>query len=305
MPRTPPPPDPPRLRQISAICGRSTPCVDALRYAGRWPATREIRSQALKSEATGFALIFVLSFVADRAGTCPWPGGWAAQGVSRMDAATEPTWTYLQRPLRSPPARPTPKSRCSRDPPQPRGLRRWPPTARSAAPPNPEPCACSRIDHAIDDNVVPTWRRTLSPASRVPPSAPPSPSRATPGPASRAAPSGPARPLIGDLPMYDPIVRSAERSTRSCRPRRLAWLLAWPPVPPPCPAWRRPPAVPAWPSGTRPRSTGPAIPCRKEASSIGRTRTSGTRRRTIRPVRPTTPTSAPVMAAPASRRWSA
>lgn len=26
--------------------------------------------------------------------------------------------------------------------------------------------------------------------------------------------------------MYDPIVRSAERSTRSCRPRRLAWLLA-------------------------------------------------------------------------------
>ena len=26
--------------------------------------------------------------------------------------------------------------------------------------------------------------------------------------------------------MYDPIVRSAERATRSCRPRRLAWLLA-------------------------------------------------------------------------------
>ena len=26
--------------------------------------------------------------------------------------------------------------------------------------------------------------------------------------------------------MYDPIVRSAERSTRSCRPRHLAWLLA-------------------------------------------------------------------------------
>jgi hypothetical protein len=103
---------------------------------------------------------------------------------------------------------------------------------------------------------------------------PPSPSRATPGPASRAAPSGPARPLIGDLPMYDPIVRSAERATRSCRPR--------------------------------PRSTGPAIPCRKEASSIGRTRTSGTRRRTIRPVRPTTPISVPAMAVAAtSRPWSA
>ena len=42
--------------------------------------------------------------------------------------------------------------------------------------------------------------------------------------------------------MYDPIVRSAERSTRSCRP--ATWPgLPWPPVPPPCPAWRRLPAV--------------------------------------------------------------
>ncbi|WP_329759843.1 hypothetical protein, partial [Stenotrophomonas geniculata] len=31
-------------------------------------------------------------------------GGWR-RGVSRMDAAIELTWTYLQRPLRHPPAR--------------------------------------------------------------------------------------------------------------------------------------------------------------------------------------------------------
>ncbi|GFF07661.1 hypothetical protein SM139_2756, partial [Stenotrophomonas maltophilia] len=80
--------------------------------------------------------------------------------------------------LAASPAQPTrpanPQKSAVSDPPQPRGGsadgRR--PRAAPLSIRIPEPCACSRIDHAIDDNVVPTWRRTLSPASQVPPSGP-------------------------------------------------------------------------------------------------------------------------------------
>jgi len=47
--------------------------------------------------------------------------GGLRRGVSRMDAATELTGTYLQRPLRSPPARPYQESLSARH----EGLRRW------------------------------------------------------------------------------------------------------------------------------------------------------------------------------------
>ena len=164
MPRTPPPPDPPRLRRISAICSGSTPCADA---------PRQCRPNEERSDRLLLLILFCLSWLA-AAGTCPWPGGWAAQGRKRHGWRARAYRDVFTASPAQPthPANPH-KSAVSDQPPSHEGA---PPLAADCAPARsariPEPCACSRIDHAIDDNVVPTWRRTLSPASQVPPSGP-------------------------------------------------------------------------------------------------------------------------------------
>ncbi len=180
-PTTPPPTDFRDLR----------PCVNVLgKYAGRHPGN--VRNQALKSAATGFCLCFFFCL-----------RGWPRRNLSvagRVARRREPHGcgdrAYMDV-LAASPAQPTrpanPRNPLFAESPSHEGLRRWPPTAR-APPPDSEPCACSRIDHAIDDNVVPTWCRTLPGLPGALRPAPPSPSPAMPGPASRAAPSGPARP---------------------------------------------------------------------------------------------------------------
>ncbi|CAM0122654.1 hypothetical protein SMG44B_30435 [Stenotrophomonas maltophilia] len=68
-----------------------------------WWVTTVGRHRSKRSEATRFCFSF-LSSVAGRARKLSEAGrGGLRRGVSRMDAATELTWTYLQRPLRSPP----------------------------------------------------------------------------------------------------------------------------------------------------------------------------------------------------------
>jgi len=81
MPRTPPPPDPPRLRRTSAIYIGSTPYADAPRQCRPLADNQDISGiRQWRAKRPALAFDSVLSFVAGCAGTCPWPGGWAAQG---------------------------------------------------------------------------------------------------------------------------------------------------------------------------------------------------------------------------------
>ena len=69
-------------------------------------------------------LLFFLQSGVDAHGNCPWPGGWAAQGREPHGCGDRATWTYLQRPLRSLPSRPTLASQALFAT-HPEGLRRW------------------------------------------------------------------------------------------------------------------------------------------------------------------------------------
>ena len=141
----------------------------------------------------------------------------------------------------SAPAQPTrpanPQKSAVRGKPQPQGSadgrrpRAAPLSAQIA-----EPCACSRIDHAIDDNVVPTWCRTLSPASQLPPSGP---SVAFPGDARTCVTRGAigarapfdrrlthVRPDCAQCRTFDPKLSSPPSGLAACpgrRQRRPAW----------------------------------------------------------------------------------
>jgi hypothetical protein len=93
-------PTPPHPRQISGDGGRSTPCVD---------------ESPLKSNTSTIERRASTHGVDPRVGQgrhpptaaeiCQRRGGVGVRGVSRMDAAAKPTWTYLRRPRTPTPPR--------------------------------------------------------------------------------------------------------------------------------------------------------------------------------------------------------
>ncbi|KAG1320916.1 hypothetical protein G6F63_014027 [Rhizopus arrhizus] len=121
MPRTLPQPDPPRLRQISAICSRSTPCVDespSKSNISRIDRTAAEHGSALQKG--GRSRETVEGGVGPVAGvSAAWArgmprAGWAgrptpvlpcAQERAHEQAAAKPTRTYLRRPRTPTPPR--------------------------------------------------------------------------------------------------------------------------------------------------------------------------------------------------------
>ena len=97
MPRTLPQPDPPRLRQISAICPlfcRAEPCSAQISQISKYSILIGIHPHT--------------EWIHQIAEICQRWGGVGVRGVSRMDAAAKPTWTYLRRPRTpAPPRHPT------------------------------------------------------------------------------------------------------------------------------------------------------------------------------------------------------
>ncbi|CRD54191.1 hypothetical protein BN1263300072 [Stenotrophomonas maltophilia] len=69
-----------------------------------------VQPASTRNAAFAFAPALLFSFRGGRSRRTVSEAGWVGlrRGVSRMDAAIELTWTYLQRPLRSPtrPAKP-------------------------------------------------------------------------------------------------------------------------------------------------------------------------------------------------------
>ncbi len=105
-------PTPPHPRRISGDGGRSTPCVDES------PLKSIISTIERRASTHGVDLRVDQGRHPPRAGhafrqiaeNCRRRGGSGGGGVSRMDAATELTWTYLQRP--PPPDPPRQSTEC-------------------------------------------------------------------------------------------------------------------------------------------------------------------------------------------------
>ncbi len=241
MPLTPPQPDPPRLRQFPASCRHGTgsdrvPWQRALTLvlrraaAGRQQVNKaKAGNQASRAQRPAFAFEFSFVFRGWRAQE-PVQGraGRVRRGVRGMDAAAKPPWMGSRRPRLTPPARPSPRNPLFAEITSHEGA---PPMAANRAPAQlfariPEPCAGSRIDPTIDDNVVPTRPAGLSPRPGLVPRPPHRrPPRATSGPASRAAPSGPARHRKSET-------HHVRHVSAECRCTQCRTLL---PLPPPAP----------------------------------------------------------------------
>ncbi len=98
MPRTLPQPDPPRLRQFSAICWKYY--WGQIRFPPENGSDPRLISISDKSVDQGRHL-------PTAAGLCQRWGGVGVRGVSRMDAAAKPPGTDLRRPRTPTPPRPT------------------------------------------------------------------------------------------------------------------------------------------------------------------------------------------------------
>ena len=103
MALTPPQPDPPRLRQLPAICRNHillwwvSTLVDTVDPRHAW-MTRSISDRCVDQGR----------HLPTAAGICQRWGGVGVRGVSRMDAAAKPPWTGLRRPRTpAPPRHPT------------------------------------------------------------------------------------------------------------------------------------------------------------------------------------------------------
>ncbi|ARQ91107.1 hypothetical protein A7326_16475 [Stenotrophomonas maltophilia] len=88
---------------IGMIFCRAEPC------SAQMPRVQQPSMGSALQRAPDFAFDLLILFRGWHAQeTVRGRAGRLRRGVSRMDAATELTWMYLQRPLRSLPARPTP-----------------------------------------------------------------------------------------------------------------------------------------------------------------------------------------------------
>ena len=168
MARIPRQPHPPSPRQI--------PVAAPPREITSKSKSGSLRSQSQGSQPTAVAVAYAFSLdlpVVDAAGTCPWPGGWVAQGrkrhgpeacLGRVGQDAQPRSCRVRRTAHTSKARPSlqgrihgvpcaphppgppPEIRCKRPTPATRGLRRWLPTPRQRrSPPNP------RTMHSLTD----------------------------------------------------------------------------------------------------------------------------------------------------------
>gem|GEM_PF-4309363 len=93
MPRTLPQPDPPRLRQVPAICHGSTPCVDEF----RWKSNISILDRRASTRGVDLR-VDQGRHLPTAAGNCRRRGTVGLRGVSGMDAATKPPGMDSRRP---------------------------------------------------------------------------------------------------------------------------------------------------------------------------------------------------------------